>query len=203
MDAETRKAIVNLDQRERKYSLIGAGLAGVIALITTVPYIANPKTKVNAPAKGHTCPVGFTYHSLTKNCLGTYPRSHWVFEFGLLMLFAVALFVTVRIGRRGPVGFAALMAGLAFETEVGILGLPFIAGGGWLLICAWRVQRYGSPTATKTNPTGERKTPPPRAERATKAKKSRAPEPRGPVPSKRYTPKAPKKKRPAPTPPES
>jgi len=200
---ERGKAVLGLDPLERKVGLIGAALAAFIGVVATVPYLANPKAKVSAPAKGTSCPVGFHYQSAAKNCLGIYPRSHWLFELGLLLLFAVALYVTVRMGRRGPLGFVALMAGLAFMSNVQILGVPFIAAGGWLLIRASRVQRYGSPSGTRANPTGERKPPPPRAERAARAKKSRAPEPKGPVASKRYTPKAPKRKRPAPIPPES
>jgi len=202
-DMEKRRAILSLDPLERKIGLLGAALAALLAMITTLPYVANPKTKVTVAAKGRVCPVDFHYQSAAKNCLGAYARSHWVFEFGVLILFAAALFVTVRIGRRGAAGFTALMAGLAFETEVGILGLPFIAAGGWLLIRAWRVQRYGSPTATKANPSGERRAPPPRAERPTREKRTKTTQKRGPVPSKRYTPKSSKRRRPTATPPQS
>ena len=74
----------------------------------------------------------------------------------VLLLFALTLFVAVQLRRRSALGFAALMNGLAFETTTGsfILGLPFIFFGGWLLIRAWRVQQYGSPTATKATAGG-------------------------------------------------
>lgn len=218
-DEEKRKAILMLDRRERQVGLIGAGLAALIALTTTLPYVLKPKTAVNetqSATKNHTCTVkGFHYDKSTGHCTGkvVYSLDHWLFALGILLLFALAVFVTVRIGRRGPLGFTALMTGLAYESQVGILGLPFIAAGGWLLIRAWRVQRYGSPTATKANPTGERRPPPTRAERTTRttdrptraARKSKAPAPKGPAASKRYTPKTPKRKRPvaAPTPKES
>jgi hypothetical protein len=203
-DVQTKRAVLNLDPRERKIGLIGSALAGAIALVTTLPYVVNPKMKVHAPAKGHVCPVGFAYDRLTKDCLGAYPRSHWVFEFALLAALALALFVTVRIGRRGAVGFTALLIGLAFESVASLLlGIPFIAGGGWLLIRAWRVQRYGSPTASKTGPPGEKRPAPVSTERPTRAKRTKANQPAGPVANKRYTPKAPKRRRPAPTPPGS
>jgi hypothetical protein len=208
-DDQKRRAILVLDKRERQVGLIGSALATLIALVTTVPYVLNPKTKVSQtlPAtKNHTCSVkGFTFDKATGKCNGkvAYSLEHWVFALVLLLAFALAIYVTVRIGRRAPVGFTALMAGLAYETQVGIFGLPFIAAGGWLLIRAWRVQRYGSVMGTKANPTGERKPPPPRAERPTRAKKSRTPEPAGPVANKRYTPKAQSRKKKAPvTPPK-
>jgi hypothetical protein len=205
-DEDKRKAILTLDRRERQVGLIGAGLAALIALTTTLPYVLKPKTPVNetqAANKNHTCSVkNFHYDKANGHCTGkvVYSLDHWVFALGILLLFALAVFVTVRIGRRGPLGFTALMTGLAYETQVGILGLPFIAAGGWLLIRAWRVQRYGSPTASRANPSGERRPPPARAERPTRAKKAKAPEPKGPSASKRYTPKTQKRKRPAPTP---
>ena len=207
-DNQKRRAILNLDTLERKVGLIGSGLAALIALATQLPYVLKPSTPVNqslAPLKGHICAnKGFTYDKATSKCNGKlpYPLEHWVTGLVLLLVFALALYVTVRIGRRGPVGFTALMAGFAFETEVGILGLPFIAAGGWLLIRAWRVQKYGSPTATKVNPTGEKRAPPPRAQRAPRSKKSKGPQRTGPAPNKRYTPKSPSRKKKAPvTPP--
>jgi hypothetical protein len=210
-DAQKRRAILGLDKRERQVGLIGSALAALIALTTTVPYVLKPKTAVNQtlPAnKNHTCSVQhFTFDKATGKCNGkvVYSLDHWVFALVLLLVFALAIFVTVRIGRRGPLGFTTLMAGLAYETQVGVLGLPFIAAGGWLLIRAWRVQRYGSPMGTKTNPTGERRPPPARAERPTRAKKSKSktPEPTGPAPNKRYTPKAQTKKKKAPVTPPS
>ncbi|MGH9006951.1 MAG: hypothetical protein ACRDV6_04425 [Acidimicrobiales bacterium] len=208
-DQEKRKAILTLDRRERQVGLIGAGLAALIALTTTLPYVLKPKTPVNetlSASKNHTCSVkNFHFDKANGHCTGkvVYSLDHWLFALAILLLFALAVFVTVRIGRRGPLGFTALMTGLAYETQVGILGLPFIAAGGWLLIRAWRVQRYGAPTATRANPSGERRAPPTRAERPTRAKKAwkaNAPE-KGPSASKRYTPKTQKRKRPtAPTP---
>lgn len=205
-DPAKRKAILGLDSRERRVGYIGAALAGLIALVATVPYVVHPKTKVTIPTTApKRCATGFIYQHAAKNCLGTYPRSHWVDELALLVALALALFIAVRVGRRAPVGFVALMAGLAFEGEAGfLLGIPFIAGGGWLLIRAWRVQRYGSPTATRANQTGETRPPPDRTDRATRTRtKSKAPSRTGPEPSKRYTPKTQKRKRPPPTPPES
>jgi hypothetical protein len=209
-DNEKRAAILGLDTLERKVGLYGSGLALLIALATQLGGVLNPKLAVKqslAPLKGHICtyPKQLTFNKSSGKCTGElpYPLEHWVIGLVLLLVFALAMFVTVRIGRRGPLGFAALMTGFAFETQVGILGFPFIAAGGWLLIRAWRVQRYGTPTATKVNPTGEKRPPAPRAERPTRAKKAKAKAPAGPAPSKRYTPKAPRKKKAPAAPPGS
>ena len=208
-DDEKRRAILGLDPLERKVGLYGSGLAALIALSTELGGVLNPKTKVNqslAPLKGQICSnAALTYDKATKKCTGklAYPLEHWVVGLVLLLAFALALFVTVRVGRRGPVGFVALMTGFAFETQVGILGFPFIAVGGWLLIRAWRVQKYGSPTATKVNPTGEKRPPAPREKRPARTKKSKGPVAIGPAPNKRYTPKAPKRKKLPATPPGS
>jgi hypothetical protein len=204
-DEGKRQAIFNLDPKERRYGYIGALLAAVLALWQDVPYIANPRTPVKVPpGSHHSCSSGFIYHRGVNLCEAVYSRGHWEFELAILLAFALAILITVRIGRRSPVGFTLLMAGLAFEAEVGLLGIPFIFGGGWLLVRAWRVQRYGSPTGTKANPTGERRPPPTRAERSSSGgKKAKEPERKAPVASKRYTPKTPRKKRPAATPPRS
>lgn len=208
-DAAKRAAVLNLDATERKVGLIGAGLAAVLAVVAAGPGVIHPKTTLVtqniAALKNHACIAGFTYDKSTKQCTGkgTLSFDHWIVELVLLLALALAIFVATRYGRRGPVGFTLLLAGLAFESYLGILGVAFIAGGGWLLIRAWRVQRYGSPTASKANPTGERRPPAARTERPTRAKKAKGPERKGPTASKRYTPKTVKKKRPAATPPAS
>jgi hypothetical protein len=200
-DDERRQRITRIDRTERKWGLAAAGLAGAIALISTVPYVDNPKTPIKEAAKNGKCTTsGFNYSKALKDCIIRYDRAHWVFEMGVLLVFALALFIAVRVGRRSLLGFTALMNGLAFESTAGaILGIPFIFFGGWLLIRAWRVQRYGSPTATKATAGGApaaRPTRPPPRERKPKANQVQAA--RTPEPSKRYTPKAPKRKRPPP-----
>lgn len=206
----TREAVLNLDHTEARIGLFGAGLAAVLAFAAAMPGVLNPKTtKVTqtiSALKNHTCIPGFTYQKSSGQCTGkgTLSLDHWIVELAILLAFAIAIFVATRFGRRGPVGFTLLMTGLAFEAYLGILGVAFIAGGGWILIRAWRVQRYGSPTATKSNPTGERRPAPTRAERAGRAKQAKEPVRKGPEASKRYTPKKTKKKRSAaPTPPGS
>jgi hypothetical protein len=224
-DAEVKAKVMKLDPLERKVGYAGAALAAVIAFYAALPGVMNPKhTYVNDlvnAGKNHSCPHGFKYTNVAHvgwRCQGsiTYPASHWVQELLLLLVFALALLVTARIGRRSLLGFSALLAGLAFYSEVGILGLPFVVAGGWLLVRAWRTQRYGSPTATARSAaaaggsagaaagtagaTSGRSTS---AKSSGRAKKDKTPTTATgrPVPtaSKRYTPKTPPRKRPTPS----
>jgi hypothetical protein len=109
------------------------------------------------------------------------------------------------------VAFTILMTGLALMSVEGtVLAVPFIFVGGWLLVRAWRVQRFGSPTAKRPvaaeSSNGTARAPSegsaarPAKARATPSKGSRRgkPAPAGPAPNKRYTPKTPQRRRPAP-----
>ena len=215
-DAEKRRRITLLDPKERKWGYVGAGIAAVIALAASLPFLLKPNTAVSRTesptGKTHACsdPRVFKYDKSTKKCNGSviYPLHHWVWIFLLLLFFALAILITVRVGRRSAAGFAMLMGGFAYESQVGVLGLPFIAGGGWYLIRAWRVQRYGSPTGKRPAPdrTKPRERPPPSA-RPENRRRTRAgtdskvtPTRSAPTASKRYTPKPQqKKKRPTPS----
>jgi hypothetical protein len=202
-DEETRQRITRIDAKERRWSLTAAAVAAIIALVAEFPGIEHPKTthaSVSTRPKGTNCGQYF-YDVTTKVCYTLHSKSFWVWTLCVLLLFAVTLFIAVQLGRRSAVGFAALMNGLAFETTAGaILGIPFIVLGGWLLIRAWRVQQYGSPTATKATAGGA---PAPRPVRQPRERKKKTDtttngRPR-PEASKRYTPKTPTRKRPPPS----
>ncbi|HUZ09773.1 MAG TPA: hypothetical protein VMU76_06350 [Acidimicrobiales bacterium] len=216
-DAEKRARITQIDDTERKLGYAASILAAVIALITFVPFINNPALtiqKTTAPLKGHTCPTHYEYAKVSGHftCVAnvTHPRSYWLTELAILLIFAVAVFITTRIRRRAALAFATLMTGLAMLSVVqSVLAFPFIFLGGWLLIRAWRVQRYGSPTAkgptrtkddggtggargTGTKPAAARGNG--RSGRGRRGAKKPA-GPTRPAPSKRYTPKAPPRRR--------
>ncbi|MHB8219076.1 MAG: hypothetical protein ACYDHU_01960 [Acidimicrobiales bacterium] len=148
--AEVRARINQIDDTERKIGLAGSVLAAIFALIFTIPYMVSKIAVVTTVKPLHkTC----TGHLLKfeangkgpATCNGVYPASHYVFPLVVWLVFALAIFVTVRIGRRAPVAFALVLTGLAFGTFIVIV--PFVVAGGWLLLRAWRTQRYGSPTA--------------------------------------------------------
>ena len=202
-DEETRQRITRIDPRERRWGLTAAAVAVIVALVAEFPGILHPKTThapVNVKPKGTSC-AGAFYDATTKACFTLHSKSFWVWTLCVLLLFAFALVIAVWLRRRSALGFAGLMTGLAFETTVGaILGIPFIVFGGWLLIRAWRVQQYGSPTATKQT-AGAAPAPRPERQPRERKKKTELP-PTGrarPEASKRYTPKTPTRKRPTPT----
>lgn len=147
--AEIRARINQIDDTERKIGLAGAILATIFALIFTIPYMVSKIAVATTVKPLHkTCAGHLTYEANGKGpatCNGVYPASHYVFPLVVWLVFALAIFVTVRIGRRAPVAFALVLTGLAFGTFIVIV--PFVAAGGWLLVRAWRTQRYGSPTA--------------------------------------------------------
>ena len=205
-DEETRQRITRIDDKERRWGLSAAVLAAGVGLLAELPGVLHPKTthaSVSTKPKGTSC-AGSFYDATTKACYTVHARSFWVWTMAVLLLFALALFIAVKLRRRSALGFAALMNGLAFETTTGspILGLPFIVFGGWLLIRAWRVQQYGSPTATKATAGGAAAARPTRPVRQPRERKKKTdPTANGrarPEASKRYTPKTPRKKRPTP-----
>jgi hypothetical protein len=206
-DEETRQRITRIDAKERRWGLTAAALAAGVGLLSELPGVLHPKT---TPASVSTKPIGKVcagslYNATTKTCYIHHARSFWVWTMAVLLLFALALFLAVQLRRRSALGFAALMNGLAFETTTGspILGLPFIVLGGWLLIRAWRVQQYGSPTTTKKTAGGVVTPRPARPVRQPRERKKKAADTTTngrarPAASKRYTPKTPRRKRPTP-----
>jgi len=197
----------------------------VVAMVALVPFIDNPSLttqKTAKPLKGTTCPAGgYHYHKAGNTCIANlaFSRSHWVIELAILLVFALAVFVTTRIARRAALAFTTLMTGLALMTEVTpALAFPFIFLGGWLMIRAWRVQRYGSPTAKgaatgaanrsangtrggSARPAGRTNGARPAPARGKSRRGAKTPTgPAKPTPNKRYTPKAPPRRKVPPTP---
>jgi hypothetical protein len=209
-DEEKRARITQIDPMERKVGLAAAALAAVFALVYTVPYMVGKISVATTVKPLHkTCTHGYHYVATTNTCNGVYPASHYTFPLILWLAFSVAIFVTVRIGRRAPMAFAIVLTGLAFGTV--IIMLPYVVCGAWLLLRAYRTQRYGAPNAKA--PVEGYVRPPPRQGRGsgrttaangtrntTRRKRENDPEPeqparRPPSASKRYTPKsAPKRK---------
>ncbi|HLN16673.1 MAG TPA: hypothetical protein VK277_07990 [Acidimicrobiales bacterium] len=227
-DAELKAKINQLDPTERKIGYWGAGLAAFLAIVFTYPYIANPKKGISITAPlshNHTCPKGYEKKVVSGSvqCVSElfHSRPYWVFNLIVLLLFAGALLLTTRINRRAALGFATLMTGLAFETLLaqfggyGLLGLPYLFLGGWLIVRAWRAQRYGTTNAKEaaqaaaeqraekkaarqggstTSATRSAKTTKSTAKGSTKGSTTGSSRPT-PVASKRYTPKSPPKKK--------
>lgn len=189
-EEEQRQQARMLDPTERKIGYVGVGLGLLISFGLTLPYVFDRHLTVqvkqaSAPT-GTKCPSGFHYvprvgsHAAECNGKVVYPVSHWLILMALLLVFTIAIFVTVRLGRRVPVGFAIFIAGIAYESIVGLLGVLFIVPGAWLLFKAWKVRKdQATPGA------------PPPGRGPTRGPSSARPRPPGGQGSnKRYTPKA-------------
>ncbi len=219
-DAELKRRITMLDPTERKLGNFAALLAAIVSVLLTWRGVSNPKLAVPKPTKpgrNHSCPSNYQYAVVhgKGTCLGIlHSSTYWTLLLVIMLLFALAMFVTTRIGRRAPLGFAAAMTGLAYDTQVGILGLPFLIFGGWLLVRAYRVQKWGTTNSKEAaQKAGEARaarkagTAPPasaggsRTQTRRGKKDSTPPGARvAPSPNKRYTPKAPPKKKVTPPP---
>lgn len=233
-DRQTAEAIRLIDSTERKIGYAGAAVAAVLGLISFVPFIEDPKKKVDLTASlSHKkCPSG--YHEVvtngTKSCseMVTFSQGHWILELVIVLAFALLIAVATRIGKRSFLAFGLLFGGLAVESLAGSpLALGLVVAGGWLMVRAYRVQKYGTTSAkevaqitserraTARAEKGGSKAPAPKAggrsaangkataKTAAKGKTAvaTAPDGRGkPEANKRYTPKAPPRKRPVPPP---
>jgi hypothetical protein len=127
---------------------------------------------------------------------------------GVIIVLCILGFVTLWKRKRTFVSFALFLIGFAFTLFIGLIGFVFILVGGWLMLRAWRINRYGTTDAkairqeVASRPRGKGAASASRSSSSTsKGKASSQPGVRkAPTASKRYTPKAPaRKKIPKPT----
>jgi hypothetical protein len=186
--ADRRQAMTGLNAMEVKWSKAGLAIAAVIGAVIVV-YLAadHPTRKVTEKVHGvthtHLVPLSATYLLVGAIVIG----------------FCILGFEGIRRKRRTLVVFALFIDGFAFTLIEPPLGLVLILLGGWLMLRAYRIQKYGTPNAKLA--AREAAARPPRRERKQAA---RAPvKPTGhkpPTANKRYTPKAaPRKKLAKPT----
>lgn len=205
-DDEKRAYIVRVDPTERKIGIAASILGVALAIYANVPYmISKTAVPTTVKPKGKFCADGLTYVAKSNTCNGVYPASHYVLPLVVSLVLAVAIYVTVRIRRRAPLAFTIVMTALAFGTLLVLV--PYGVAGAWIMLRAWRTQKYGAPTA-KTAVTGWVAPPPRGTTRRAKSTGSRASGRKAadatahtrkpPAANKRYTPKTPPKKKAAP-----
>ena len=179
-----KEAMSSLDPMEAKWTLGALILATVAGIAIPAYFIAvNKVTKQG------------------KNTIAVAPDAKWLGA--LILVLCVVGFLALWKRKRTFVAFDLFLVGFAFTLFIGLIGFVFILLGGWLMLRAWRINKYGTTNAkviakeSAARPRGrERK-------EATKAS-GRSPattgERRPPSANKRYTPKAPpRKKIPKPT----
>ncbi|HEX3334010.1 MAG TPA: tetraspanin family protein [Acidimicrobiales bacterium] len=186
---ERRKAaMTSINGQEVRWSFLALVLATIAGVAIPAYIIATNKVSKHG-----------------KNSIAVAPDA-WLLG-GAILLFCVIGYVLIWRRRRSLLAFDLFLIGFGFTLFIGLIGFLFILVGGWLLLHAWRINKYGTYNAkviareTRNRPRGG-------ASKGTPAKstaKSRAtydpdaPK-KPPAASKRYTPKAPpRKKVPKPT----
>ena len=203
---EDRKAAMRtMDRNEIRLGYIAAAIALIFALLLTVPFMFGPtqNTQTTKLVNGK-CPA--TYELIKGVCTHTIIRqpSYYILPLIIYLIFAIAIFVTVRIRRRVPASFASFITGVAFTSTSIAIGAPLLIYGGWIFIRARRIQRFGTTDgrtvatlAAEQRAARKNGTTPKTQPRQAGARGSKKSTPQtGPQASKRYTPPRPKKKKP-------
>ena len=123
---EQRKAVMaSLDATEQKWSL-GALILATVAGIAIPAYIlaTNKVTK----------------HG--KNSIAVTPDAALLG--GAILLFCLVGFLALWKRKRTILTFDLFLVGFGFTLFVGLIGFVFILLGGWLMLRAWRMNRYGT-----------------------------------------------------------
>jgi hypothetical protein len=183
---------MGLDKIERSVGFVAGGLAIVLALIISPHLFKNTwVTDTAKPSSTHTCPT--LYHLVHGVCTYkhlTHP-SDWLAQFLEILVLGIGALAFAWWRKRAGVSVATLLLGLA----LGVVGLPFLFVGGWLIIRALRLQKYGDATFSGSSRRAREMAGAKKAARKSGA--SAAPSsppgtaspPPPPTASKRYTPK--------------
>ena len=184
---------MGLDKIERQISLIAGFLA--VAMALALPFLIGKTYTVSVKAPANKiCATG--YKLVGTLCEHTRPTvmSDWILRFVMILVIGLFLVFFALIRKRVGVAFVGLFLGLA----IGTIGLPFLMLGGWLVIRAMRLQKYGDATFAGSSIRAreiakakkEGRTLAPSTAKSAKGSKDTAPStPKPPTASKRYTPK--------------
>jgi hypothetical protein len=181
---ERKAAMSTLDPKEAKWSL-AAFLLATVAGIAIPAYITadNRVTKAG------------------KNSIAVAPDA--LLLGGAILLLCIIGFLGLWKRKRTLVAFSLFLIGFGFTLFVGITGFAFILLGGWLMLRAWRLNKYGTTNSkaiareAAARPRGKDRKANASATAKTPAKTAGS---RPTTANKRYTPKSPpRKKIPKPT----
>jgi hypothetical protein len=196
-----REVVFGMDRIERSVSLFGVGIAMVISIVSLVAWI-NKSSVITTQkyVKGKACPSAFPKHvgEFCEHVLKA-SDSYWATRF--LFVFVTALIILFFALRRKRAGVACFSVFLGIG--LGIAGVVFVFLGAWLIVRAFRLQRYGEATWSGSNKVAremaqarrEGRDPTPKSSTSSSTP-SPAPGPVAPpTASKRYTPKQKPRKR--------
>jgi len=204
-----REVVLGVDETERLFGFAGSILAIVIALyLIPTRLTKNSWITDTAKPKGTTCPTGYVYHAseCTKQVL-THP-SYWLPQFLLTLIVGLVMLAFTYRRKRAGVAFCALLLGLSTSSFIGLLSFLFLVLGGWLIVRAFRLQKFGDPTFKGSNAKAremakakregravETPTAPTTRKSSSKSTAKSTTRSSTPAASKRYTPKQPPRKR--------
>ncbi len=123
-----KKAMTSLDPKEVKLAFAAFMLSLVAGVV--IPAYITAANKVTRRGK---------------NTYAVAPDA-WLLGGALIVLSLVGLVVLWR-RRRTLVSFALFFIGFGFTLFIGLAGFVFILLGGWLMLRAWRINRYGTTNA--------------------------------------------------------
>ena len=182
--ADQRKTTMRgLDDLEVKWSVFGILLSAIVAIGVAV-YVSSA-------------------HETTKNGKATVTVSpDALLVGGLVLFFGVVGLVALRLRKRTVVAFAFMLNGLALTLVFPPLGFALVLLGGWLMLRAFRINKYGTANSKAVareaaarrggrSAAGAAS----KAARPSKASGKATPGPKTPTANKRYTPKAPPRRK--------
>lgn len=200
-----REVVMGMDDTERKISIFGVVVAILVSLVPAYEWI-NKSALVTTQkvVKGKACPATFHLNGQLCEHVLKNAQSHWAIQF--LFGFVVALIILFFALRRKRAGVACFS--LFLGIGLGVSGVVFVFLGGWLIVRAFRLQRYGDPTWAGSNKIARemakakregrdpRPQTTPKSTGSSVSKPAPTPGPAAPpAPSKRYTPKQRPRKR--------
>jgi hypothetical protein len=187
-----------MDRVERNVSLFGVAIAMIISLVSLVAWIKkSPVITTQKFVKGKACPSAYPKHvgEFCEHILHA-TDSYWATRFLFIFVVAVLLLIFTLLRKRAGVACFSVFLGIG----LGIAGVVFVFMGAWLIVRAFRLQRYGDATWSGSNKAAK--------EMAQARKEGRDPTPKPssvpaaspgptapPTASKRYTPKQKPRKR--------
>ncbi len=128
--------MTSLDATETKWSKAGLAIAAFIGAIIVVYLAADHPTKkvtdkVHGVSHTHLVPLSDSYYLVG----------------AIVLAFCLLGYVGLRRQRRTLVVFALFICGFAFTLVFAPLGLALIFLGGWLMLRAYRIQKFGTANA--------------------------------------------------------
>lgn len=188
----SREAILGLDSTERQLSFVAGVFALAIAAFTAYLWAKNSPTitKVKVAHPGQ-CPTG--YHLVHSMCekVTRASQGSWEFRFFFIAITGLLILLFTWKKKRAGVATFSIFMGLGNGAFFGPL---YLFLGLWLIVRAFRLQRYGDATFKGAGKKSREQAAEKRAQRSERRRSgSTSPTPTSgrstPEPSKRYTPK--------------